>query len=150
MTKINIFTKACFTDLRKDIDTALDEVGRKYGIKLGIKNIRFTDTSFKTQLEANIISPKTGNVITEGAKNLELSGRLVLGRRLNIAPKDVDLTRTYHLNGDVGDVRFTEYHPHKPRWAFNVLQVSTGKTYRITEDTAVNIVRKNCALGDVA
>jgi hypothetical protein len=46
------FTKDSFPVIRNDINAALAEVGRKYGMQLSIDRITFTDTTFRTTVNA--------------------------------------------------------------------------------------------------
>ena len=46
------FTKDSFPAIRNDINAALAEVGRKYGMQLSIDRITFTDTTFRTTVNA--------------------------------------------------------------------------------------------------
>lgn len=46
------FTKNSFPAIRNDINSALAEVGRKYGMQLAIDRITFTDTTFRTTVNA--------------------------------------------------------------------------------------------------
>lgn len=47
-----MFTKNSFPAIRNDINAALAEVGRKYGMQLSIDRITFTDTTFRTTVNA--------------------------------------------------------------------------------------------------
>lgn len=67
MTKIVKFDKLNLEFLRKDIDAALAEVAKSYGIKLSIGNIKYSNDSFRTQLEGAVLTGD-GNAMTAEAK----------------------------------------------------------------------------------
>jgi hypothetical protein len=54
MEKIEKFTKLEVQKMRKDIDEALAPVAEKYEVLLNIGNISYSDTEFRTKLEAAI------------------------------------------------------------------------------------------------
>jgi len=61
------FTKNSFPAIRNDINSALAEVGRKYGMQLAIDRITFTDTTFRTTVNAVLnttITPISNTPIT--------------------------------------------------------------------------------------
>ena len=48
------FTKSTLQELRQELNAALDPIAKKYGIKIELGNFGFTQTTFKTQLKAEI------------------------------------------------------------------------------------------------
>lgn len=59
MAKITGFSKPNLNVIRADIDRALAAVGAKHGIGLKIGNIRFTNDTFSTKLEAVVLTADT-------------------------------------------------------------------------------------------
>ena len=53
------FNKTSLGNIRSDINTALAQVSKKYGIELGIGNISFTENTFSTKLTASAVGNST-------------------------------------------------------------------------------------------
>lgn len=60
MAKITKFDKPNIKVLRNEIDSALAEVGKAYGLNLSIGNIRFRDDEFTTKLTVVVAEDGTG------------------------------------------------------------------------------------------
>lgn len=70
--EINKFNRSTVKGLRVEMDAALAEISKKYGIKISTGNASFTGDEVTFKVKANVIDSETGNVLTQEAKNFEI------------------------------------------------------------------------------
>jgi hypothetical protein len=114
--KTQTFNKENLSDLRTQIQNALNAVAEKNGITLQLRNISFGDTSFRSTIEAKIA----------GAKAKDYSE---LYPYLNL-PK---IGAKFKVNGTVYEV--IEHAINRPKYPVTA-QDENGKRIKITADTA--------------
>ena len=131
MTAIN---KSTLPSIRADINAALAAVAAKHGLVMSIGNIRFTEDSFRTTLEAKTFKQAGTEVAVAAVEQvaLETAGKRVLGGA------SVDITKEY-MSPTLGKVKLVGYHPRKPKYPF-IVQTVSGKRFKITVASARNLV----------
>lgn len=131
MTAIN---KSTLPSIRAEINAALAAVASKHGLVMSIGNIRFTEDSFRTTLEAKTFKQAGTEVAVAAVEQiaLETMGQRVLGVTVE------DLAKEY-MSPTLGKVKLIGYHPRKPKYPF-IVQTTAGKRFKITVASARNLV----------
>jgi hypothetical protein len=91
-----MFTKDSFPAIRTDINAALAEVGKKYGMQLSIDRITFTETTFRTTVNAVLNSATTESIEPAQSSN-EIKWKaqfLANPNRFGLLPTDFGKTLT--------------------------------------------------------
>jgi len=123
MNPINQFDKSNLVDLRKDIDLALAEVGKRYGIKINAGNARFTDTTATFKLEAAVV--RDGKAISREMETLKMYLGL-LGLNEDHFGKVFKMgSKFFVLSG---------YSPRKHKKPVLITEVGTERSYCCSED----------------
>ncbi len=97
MKNLERFQKDKIVDIRKDIDAALNEIGKKWGINLGTGNLSYNDKNFTTKISGAVVS-KSGIVMTKQATDFKRIGTRYLPG-VNVGDKVNHLGREYTITG---------------------------------------------------
>lgn len=127
MNLINQFDKSNLVDLRKDIDLALAEVGKKYGIKINAGSARFTGDTATFKLEMSIF--RDGKAICREMETL----KLYLGL---IGLSEEHFGVVFKIGGKY--FVLSGYNPRKHKKPVMITEVGTEVVYFCSEDSVRN------------
>lgn len=116
-TELNLF--------RKDFAEAVKDLEKKYGVKLELHNISYSDIEFHTKLTATKVG-ETGEVVEKKMSASEFSWlKELLGFKGNLGDSYTDYK----------GITYTVYKldPKKPKYCV-ILKASNGKTYKSSAD----------------
>jgi hypothetical protein len=121
MNKINQFDKANLAKLRGEIDTALAEVGKRYGIKLSAGNARFMADTATMKVEMSVV--KDGKAVSREMETLKMYLGMIGLTEEHLGQQFVIGKKTFVLAG------------YKSRSTKPILiqEVATGKMYKAVE-----------------
>ena len=125
-------TKTQVANARKELDAALATVAAKIGIDFSIGRITFTESTFRCKLEA-VVRGATGAAAPVNVKSVALQ------RNAYLLGNTFDETKNYR-SPSLGTVKFVGYNAAARKYPFVVLQVSTGKRYKLSSMSSRNIV----------
>ena len=125
-------TKTQVANARKELDAALKQVAAKIGIDFSIGRITFTDATFRCKLEA-VVRGATGAAAPVNIKSVALQ------RNAYLLGNTFDETKNYR-SGTLGTVKFVGFNAAARKYPFVVLQVATGKRYKIGTLSAKSMV----------
>ena len=126
MTKINEFDRTNLRLLRDDVESALNAVGKKYGIDLRLGTGRFSSENVTFRLEGSVIRAEgvvtreaaefrqyadllgleasdLGKTFTQGGRRFEITGAKLSSRKYPILARNVLNGKVYKFR--VADVR---------------------------------------------
>lgn len=121
---ITEFNDANLTQIRKDIDAALEAVNTKYGIKLSLGNFRYDANNFTGKLEAGIV--KNGQVVDKAASVLQKHAAYYLG-------SDFDVTKPV-ISSQYGPLTVVGINPRSEKRRV-ILQTTSGKRMNCSVET---------------
>ena len=125
-------TKTQVANARKELDAALALVAAKIGIDFTVGRIVFTESTFRCKLEA-VVRGATGAAAPVNVKSVALQ------RNAYLLGNTFDETKNYR-SPSLGTVKFVGYNAAARKYPFVVLQVSTGKRYKLSSMSSRNIV----------
>jgi len=126
---IKQFNKQNLKEVRVEIDKTLNELGKKLGIKLSIRNIRFDDLTFRTTLEANI--PNNAKLFVNPDLNVKAGGGGG-GVLPTIGLKFFAGSRQYEI---------IEYKLNRPKFPIIAKRLPDGKRFKFTIDQVNNSLK---------
>lgn len=94
MAKVTSFNKANIKSFRADLEAALAEVGKKFGVKIDLGNIRYNESSFKSELavviDSGVVSDPVMNDVPAVYINelLKWRGKAALKKAVKIGGND--------------------------------------------------------------
>lgn len=95
------FTKGSFPAIRNDINAALAEVGRKYGMQLSIDRITFTETTFRTTVNA-VLNTATVQPVDPAQSANEIKWKAqFLAHPSRFGMSDTDFGKTLTVRGQL-------------------------------------------------
>mgnify|MGYP006101384285 CR=1 FL=1 len=97
MKNLERFQKDTIVDIRKDIDAALNEIGKKWGISLDTGNLSYSDKNFTTKISGAVVS-KSGIVMSKQATDFNRIGKRYLPG-VNVGDKVSHLGMEYTITG---------------------------------------------------
>jgi hypothetical protein len=134
MAKIKTFDKATIKDMRDEINTALDSLGKKYGLSFNIGSITYQYDSFTAKMKVMIVDKSE---IGMDPRELEFKKNLVdLGWKYNLSLKD--LGKTFH-DSQLGKVQFVGLKARSGKYPLIIKSLSNDKYYHVTSAYATRI-----------
>lgn len=105
-----MINKTTCSNLRKDMDQALQAVAEKYGLEISTKNMAFNDNEIDIKVKALVIN-RAGEVYVPGYEKLEslfphLVDRIIADRQGEYRVKALKLTSTGKLARTRGKPKF--------------------------------------------
>lgn len=101
MTTVANFNRANLKNIRSDMDKALEEVSKKYGITLGIGSIRFTENDFTCRITS--VVKTAGGTNTTDDSDTKVNPKWTVAFLKNyfwMGLKKDDLGKTFKLRGE--------------------------------------------------
>lgn len=126
------FDKSNLGEVRSELNRALDNVAAKFGFKVNIGNIRFTENSFRTTLDVKLTGSSDPTAPTVVPHSQMLFGKEV---RTNEIFVDSGL-------GGLGAICIVDYQNRSRKYPVIVRRASDGKQYKISLDKAQQIVKQ--------
>ena len=124
-------TSKVVDQIRADLEASTKAIYAKYGVDVVVGRISYNDSTFRCKVEGNV-RVASGVIATPKAVALSRVAALILG-------KDFSETKTYK-SPSLGFVKITGYNPKAFKYPFIATVVATGKSWRITQESAKNMV----------
>ena len=131
MKKIESFNKPQIVQLRSEIDNALDQVAKKYGITISAGNCSFSGNEANFKLKLNTIGDG-GTVITRESKMWDLyksrtnCGHLNIGDTITIQGNSYTLSG-YNTRARKAPINFTDSRGNGYKCSINMLNQYNAK-----------------------
>lgn len=138
MTTITNFNRQNVSQMRSEVETALKQVGDKYGINFGVGRITFTGTDFRCKMSAVVKTAVPNSPLIDPKKSLEaveLANRGVYQLGIN----RTDLTNKFN-HPRLGNATLIGYAPRRHKYPFTV-KTDNGRTLKITRMMAQELVK---------
>jgi hypothetical protein len=116
------FNKPEFTAFRSDFASAVKSLETKYGVKIALKTITYTDVSFTSKI---VVS----NVGENGAPEVDTESFMWAARALGV-PETWLNTEFRTPRGE--RLRITGLNPRRPKNAVELYGIESGKSYKAT------------------
>jgi len=126
--QIKSFTRPLVKDLREAIITVLNTVESQYGITFTFNNIRFSDNSFSTKLEARVGTNSNEHAKAEWKQNSWAFGL-----------SEHDFGKTF-IHNDAG-YTIVGIKPRSPKFPVIAMNHMDGKKYKMPVDLIKNALR---------
>jgi len=128
---ITRFDRQNLKDVRRKLDEALAVLTKETGVRFSVGNIRFTENTFRTRLEANVGGSSEAKEDKRYDTGLSMFG---ISRGLRGVLTDADIGATFKFGGKAYKIVGVKPRSHK----FPILgQDARGKTYKFPLEQVV-------------
>ena len=130
-SKITALDRAAMNALRKEIDFALEAVGRKFGLSMHAGSGRYTPKNATFKLEIAVFG-EDGEAVDAGAETFR-----AFASAYGLAPED--LGREFSVGGGV--YRITGLNARRPKFPINGVRVPDGRPFKFPVETVKRALR---------
>ena len=124
-------------EFRKDFTAAMEKLSAKYDMDIRLGNIKFTNDSFSTKLEAFAHTEEMTLQALMGLKTTpEMNALVKFMERKGVTPNQ--LTELYPFFGSVGKAKLIGYLPRRYKYPFTV-EATNGKRYKVSAQSVFSI-----------
>lgn len=128
-------SKATVSQIRADLNAAMAAVSKKHGVDFTIGTLRFSESVMSGKL-SGVARPSVGAVVGSPPVRPEGAALVRVGKALLGA--NFDSTKNFR-SSTLGTVKFVGFNSNAKKYPFIVTQVSTGKTFKITSQSAKTV-----------
>ena len=109
-----------------DLNKTLAELGKRHGLDLNFKTIRYTDTSLSFSVKGNIVDAKTGKV--DNSLDAQLASDSLALHGIDVSVSDL-MNTVFVIYGD--KFRFVSFKRQAPKFPFIMQKVGTDSKYKM-------------------